>query len=224
MSGRFIFSNSRRRAAACLAAALLIIALVSPGCKKKEDNLSGTWRGVLTIETAHQHEEYQQWVEVIIDDEGRRTEIVHEEHIVWAFSGKAAIQFSFDINAPVYEARVDGEGDAEQSAAFTPTAQCQLTAVQASGFKVDVFGTVDGSVFNLQVVPRSIPVTNITQACQNVRIRVPAYGAALVDILSEIRPVLPYQSGVTTGGSGSVTPGSGFAPLAYIYNLTLTRQ
>jgi len=204
----------------------LSLLLLLPNCKKKEDTVSGNWHGTLTIEISHQHEEYQEWEEVIESgDEDIPDEIiVHTEHITWSLTDSITITFDFSLSEPLYEAQINGEGNAVQDAHFTPPTQCQITGVTAPGFGVKVFGSVDSTTFSLEVVPDSIPVIAIGHMCENVFISVPTYGTALLDVLSEIRVSVPSMDGVTFGGSGTVSPGGGYDPMAYIYNLTLTRN
>lgn len=203
---------------------ILIALLMVPGCKKKEDNLSGSWSGVLTINLSHQHEEFQQWTEIIEHPDGTPEEIVHEEHIVWSFSNTVTINFQFNIDTPVYEAQINGTGSAQQQAAFNATTQCHLTAFSAPDFKVSIYGSVDSSTFTIQVAPDSIPTVSINQQCANVHLRLPVYGSSLLDVLSEIHLTVPSESGISTGGSGTVSGGSGFTQVAYIYNLTLNKN
>ncbi|MCP5106059.1 MAG: hypothetical protein GY950_21925 [bacterium] len=205
---------------------LLSVLLFLPGCKKKVDTVSGNWQGTLTISLSHQHEEYQEWEEIIEseDEDEPDTVIVHTEHITWSFTDNIVIQFRFSLSPPLYEAQINGEGDAVQDAAFTPPTQCQMTDFDAPGFKVSAFGSVDSTTFSLRVVPESIPVISVSHQCQNVFIRVPAYGTALLQALSNIHFNLPAQDGVSAGGSGTVSPGGGYTPMAYIYNLTLNQR
>lgn len=205
---------------------VLSLLLLLPYCKKKEDTVSGNWRGTLTIEISHQHEEYQEWEEVIeSQDEDEPDEIiVHTEHITWSLTDTVVITFGFSLSEPLYEAQINGEGNAVQDARFTPPTQCLITGVTAPGFPVKVFGSVDSTTFRMEVVPDSIPVISIGHMCENVFISVPTYGTALLDILSEIRIEVPSLDGVTAGGSGTVSPGGGYDPMAYIYNLTLNQN
>lgn len=205
---------------------LLCLLLVLPGCKKKEDTVEGNWKGKLTIEISHQHEEYQEWEEVIEseDKDEPDTIIIHVEHVTWSLTDTVVIDFSFYLTEPLYEARIDGKGTAVQQAQFTPPTQCGLTGFDAPGFNVSVFGSVDSTTFTFQVVADSIPVIDIGHICTNVFIRVPSYGTALLDVLSDIRFTVPGMDSVTAGGSGTVSPGGGYAPMPYIYNLTLDRN
>lgn len=203
---------------------LLSLLLFTVGCRKKDDSLSGNWFGTLTIEISHQHEEYQEWEE-IIEHEGEPDEvIVHQEHITWSFFDRVAIEFQFSVNEPLYEARVNGKGSGRQEAQFAPPGQCRLSGVETPGFEVSVLGTMDSSTFDLQVVPDVFPIISIGQVCEHVRVTLPVYSAALVQVISNIRQSIPAQSGMTVGGSGTVGLGSGYAPMAYIYFLTLEQR
>ncbi len=204
----------------------LSLLLLLPYCKKKEDTVSGNWQGTLTLEISHQHEEYQEWEEVIeSQDEDVPDEIiVHTEHVTWSLTDSIVITFGFSLTEPLYEAQINGQGNAVQDARFVPPTQCQITGVTAPGFAVKVFGSVDSTTFSLEVVPDAIPVIAVGHTCENVYISIPNYGTALLDAMSGIRIDVPSVDGVTTGGSGTVSPGGGYDPMAFIYNLTLTRN
>jgi hypothetical protein len=207
-----------------LLVSLSVMLIILPGCKKKDDSISGNWQGTLTIEMSHQHEEYQVWEEVIQHEDAPDEVIEHIEHITWTFTDTVVIQFGFNIDSPLYEARLDGEGTAEQDAQFTPPQQCRVTSLNAPGFNVSVFGTVGTDTFTLGFVPDSIPVLSINLSCENVLLTSPTYAAALLGIISGIRTTIPAQNGVTSGGSGTISAGSGYSSMAYIYNLTLNQR
>lgn len=219
-------NNARWPAIAKIACLAVMIGLltVSPGCKKKTDNISGNWRGTLTVELSHQHEEYQSWDEIIPHEDGPDEVIEHIEHVTWTFTDTIVIEFAFNVETPLYEAQIDGEGTARQEVHFTSPAQCGVTGIGAPDFNVKVFGTVGGDNFTFEIVPNAVPVIAIGTACQNIQVLLPDYAVAALSVLSNIRINVPSQSGITTGGSGAANPGGGFNSMAYIYNLTLNQQ
>ncbi len=203
---------------------ILCLVLFHTGCKKNEDTISGNWQGTLTIDLSHQHEEYQEWDEIIENPDGTRGVIEHLEHITWALTDRVVLNFSFSIDSPVYEAQLTGSGDAAQTVAYTSPGQCGLNSVNAPGFKVSVYGTIGSDTFTLRFVPDTVPVITVSQQCANVRLRLPVYGTVLLDVFSRLQVNLPAQGDVTLGGSGTQSAGSGFSVMAYIYNVTLTRR
>jgi hypothetical protein len=207
-----------------LSISLSIMLVILPGCKKKDDSISGNWQGTLTTDLSHQHEEYQVWEEVIPHENAPDEVIEHVEHITWTFTNTITIEFAFNIDSPLYEARISGTGTARQNAQFTPPSQCGLTALNAPGFNVSVFGSIGTDTFTLGFVPDSIPVLNVSLTCQNVLLTSPTYATALLGIISGIRTTVPAQNGITSGGSGTISAGSGYSSMAYIYNLTLTQR
>ncbi|MCP4219541.1 MAG: hypothetical protein GY765_33205 [bacterium] len=209
----------------CLAL-LLCLSLFFSGCKKEESNdIAGDWVGTLTVDLSHAHEAFQDWAEIITHADGTREEIIHMEHIQFNMTNKVEIEFRFNIVTPLYEARIEGSGDAKQQFQFSQPVQCQITGTSAPDFLLDVYGTVGSSTFALYFVPRSIPVTSVTHTCQNVYVPLPVYGNVLVDIIAAIQPNVPAQSGITAGGSDIVNAGGGFqTPLAFTYHLTLNKQ
>lgn len=207
-----------------LSISLSLLLVSMPGCKKKDDSISGNWQGTLTIELSHQHEEYQVWEEVIPHENAPDETIEHIEHITWTFTDTVTIEFAFNIDSPLYEARLDGSGTARQDAQFTPPPQCSVTALNAPGFNISVFGSIGTDTFTLGFVPDSIPVLDINLSCQHVLLTSPTYATALLGILSGIRTTVPAQNGVTSGGSGTISAGSGYSSMAYIYNLTLSQR
>ena len=202
---------------------LLSLVFMMAGCRKTDEDLTGNWQGVLTIELSHQYEEYQEWEEVIRRQGQPDEVIIHIEHVTWSFTDRVVMEFRFTLDEPLYQSQISGKGNGSQEVQFTGPSQCQVRVVEAPGFEFSVFGSVDSTTFDLQVVPDEIPVISIDQACQHVQVRLPAYSTALVQVFSNLRQNIPIQSGITIGGSGTVSLGSGYSPLAYIYNFTLNK-
>ena len=209
----------------CFGFVILVSMLgVLPGCKKTQDTVSGSWRGTLTIDLAHQHEAYQNWTEEIINADETITRIEHSEHVTWSFTDTVVIEFQFDIQPPLYEARIEGQGTAKQTAQYISPTQCSVAGMNAPDFNISVFGVVNNTTFTFNVVPKTTPTFAVAQQCTNVEIQLPVYGTTLLGVISNISMTVPTIDGITSGGSGTVNPGSGYAPLAYVYNFTLNKN
>ena len=203
---------------------IMVVMVFVSACTENEIQIDGNWQGEVIIEMSHDHEEYQTWDERIEDDEGNVEIVEHIEHIQWAFKNKLIIQFGFNLATPVYNSQIEGSGSAVQSVSFSTPTQCSLINATQNNFDVLVYGSVQSTAFDFNIVPKTIPNLKIEIGCNNhVQIVLPDYKTYITEILSNINLGIPIGDSVSTGGSGIVGVGGSTSPLTYIYTLKLNR-
>lgn len=204
---------------------VMLCFFVLSSCKKNEIKIDGNWQGELTIEMSHDHEEYQTWEERIVDALGNVEIIEHIELIIWEFTNTVVIKFGFDLETPIYNSQIEGNGTGVQSVLFSAPTQCSIVNSTDENFDISIFGSVQSTYFDLNIVPKVIPQMKIELECnKNVQVLLPDYKTYITGILSNIDLRVPIGDMMSTGGSGTINVSGSISPLTYIYSLKLNRN